>query len=144
MRARVKFDTCASVFPSGRMSVFRLAAMLLLILLILPHPVFSSEEKISEISSPELGGSIIMGSIGEPSNLIPYLSSDSASSQVTGLLYTSPLEYDKDFNIIKCAAEEWEVLENGKFMRFKLKEGINCDVPMYDEMIAWFEKNAAV
>ena len=65
-----------------------------------------------------------MGSIGEPSNLIPYLSSDSASSQVTGLLYTSPLEYDKNFNIITCAAEEWEVLEGGTFMRFRLKAGI--------------------
>jgi peptide/nickel transport system substrate-binding protein len=34
------------------------------------------------------------------------------------------LEYDKDFNIIACAAEEWEVLEDGKFMRFRLRDGI--------------------
>ena len=73
---------------------------------------------------PEYGGHILMGSIGEPSNLIPYLASDSASSEVAGLLYTSPLEYDKDLNIVKCAAEEWEVLENGTFMRFKLREGM--------------------
>ena len=112
-----------SFFPFGRKSAFPLAAMLLLILLSFSQAVFASEKKIDENSVPEHGGSIIMGSIGEPSNLIPYLSSDSASSQVTGLLYTSPLEYDKDFNIIKCAAEEWEVLEGGTFMRFKLKEG---------------------
>lgn len=73
---------------------------------------------------PEYGGKILMGSIGEPSNLIPYLASDSASAEVAGLLYTSPLEYDKNFNIIKCAAEEWEVSEDGTFMRFKLKEGL--------------------
>lgn len=73
---------------------------------------------------PEYGGKILMGSIGEPSNLIPYLASDSASAEVAGLLYTSPLEYDRNFNIIKCAAEEWEVSEDGTFMRFKLKEGL--------------------
>ena len=73
---------------------------------------------------PDYGGKILMGSIGEPSNLIPYLASDSASAEVAGLLYTSPLEYDKDFNIIKCAAEEWEVLEGGTFMRFRLREGL--------------------
>ncbi|WP_294446820.1 peptide-binding protein [uncultured Mailhella sp.] len=75
-------------------------------------------------AQPETGGHLIMGSIGEPSNLIPYLASDSASAEVAGLLYTSPLEYDKDFNIVKCAAEEWEVLEGGLFMRFRLKEGL--------------------
>lgn len=80
--------------------------------------------RAAEIQTPEYGGRILMGSIGEPSNLIPYLASDSASSEVAGLLYTSPLEYDKDLNIVKCAAEEWEVLEGGTFMRFKLKDGI--------------------
>lgn len=79
---------------------------------------------VSAEAGPDYGGHIIMGSIGEPSNLIPYLASDSASAQITGLLYTAPLEYDKDFNIVKCAAEEWEVLDDGTFMRFKLKEGI--------------------
>ena len=84
----------------------------------------AAEETFSLPAQPEYGGSILMGSIGEPSNLIPYLASDSASAEVAGLLYTSPLEYDKDFNIIKCAAEEWEVLEGGLFMRFRLKEGL--------------------
>ena len=100
MRFCVSFGMLDTVFPFGRKPAFRLAAMLLLILLTLPQAVSASEKKIAEISVPQQGGSIIMGSIGEPSNLIPYLSSDSASSQVAGLLYTSPLEYDKDFNII--------------------------------------------
>ena len=84
------------------------------------HRALATDETLK----PEYGGYILMGSIGEPSNLIPYLASDSASSEVAGLLYTSPLEYDKDLNIVKCAAEEWEVLENGTFMRFKLKDGL--------------------
>lgn len=74
--------------------------------------------------TPVYGGRILMGSIGEPSNLIPYLASDSASQDVAQWLYTAPLEYDKDLNIVKLAAESWEVLEGGTFMRFKLREGI--------------------
>lgn len=84
----------------------------------------AAEGKLFPSGSPDYGGHILMGSIGEPSNLIPYLASDSASSEVGGLLYTSPLEYDKDFNIVKCAAEEWEVLDGGTFMRFKLRDGL--------------------
>jgi peptide/nickel transport system substrate-binding protein len=74
--------------------------------------------------NPEYGGRIVMGSIAEPSNLIPFLSTDAASGEVTGLLYTAPLEYDKDFQIVLLAAESWEVLEEGRLMRFKLRDGL--------------------
>lgn len=103
-------------------SALRLAATVFFCFCLCAGAAHAADEK--NFSEPEYGGHIIMGSIGEPSNLIPYLASDSASSEVAGLLYTSPLEYDKDFNIVKCAAEEWEVLEGGLFMRFKLKEGL--------------------
>lgn len=73
---------------------------------------------------PAYGGRILMGSIGEPSNLIPYLASDSASQEVAGLLYTAPLEYDKNLQIVKLAAEEWEVSDDGCFMRFRLRPGL--------------------
>ena len=78
----------------------------------------SSERK------PDFGGRILMGSIGEPSNLIPYLASDSASQEVAALLYTAPLEYNRDLEIVKLAAEEWEVSEDGCFMRFKLRDDL--------------------
>ncbi len=73
---------------------------------------------------PECGGSIILGTIGEPSNLLPYMASDASSSEVSGLLHTSLLEYDKDLNIIDCAAESHEILEGGRLMRFKIRDGI--------------------
>ncbi len=114
------FEFIDKVYFSGRK---RLAALLLLaayLVFFIPYATFATED----VQSSDYGGRIIMGSIGEPSNLIPYLASDSASSEVAALLYTSPLEYDKDLNIVKCAAEEWEVLEGGAVMRFKLKEGL--------------------
>ena len=73
---------------------------------------------------PGSGGSIILGTIGEPSNLLPYMASDASSSEVSGLLHTSLLEYDKDLNIIDCAAESHEILEGGRLMRFKIRDGI--------------------
>ena len=113
---------CRKVFRQRAAScaVFLFAVACLLLL----RPAEGAFAGASADLRPEYGGKILMGSIGEPSNLIPYLASDSASAEVAGLLYTSPLEYDRNFNIIKCAAEEWEVSEDGTFMRFRLKEGL--------------------
>jgi peptide/nickel transport system substrate-binding protein len=73
---------------------------------------------------PETGGRIVMATIGEPSNLIPYLSSDSASHEVADLLYVSPLRYDKDIQLECFAAERYEVAEDGKLLKFWLRPGI--------------------
>lgn len=87
----------------------------------------TSEEKIENIvipKEPEYGGRLILASIGEPSNLIPALSTDSASHEVSNFLYTSLLEYDKNYNIIPLAAETFEVLDDGRLFKFKLREDI--------------------
>ena len=48
---------------------------------------------------PEQGGRITMATLGEPSNLISVLSTDSASHEVASLIYVSPLRYDKNIVI---------------------------------------------
>ncbi|EHJ47923.1 extracellular solute-binding protein family 5 [Solidesulfovibrio carbinoliphilus subsp. oakridgensis] len=73
---------------------------------------------------PVPGGRIVMATIGEPSNLIPPLASDSASHEVADLLYVSPLRYDKDIQLECMAAERYEVLDGGKLLKFWLKPGI--------------------
>ncbi len=82
--------------------------------------------RISEedLKTPVRGGRILMGSIGEPSNLIPYMASDSASAEITELLFVAPLKYDKDLNIVPWAASSYEVLEEGRLLRFVLREDI--------------------
>ena len=80
-------------------------------------PAASSGEPVS-------GGRIVMATIGEPSNLIPPLASDSASHEVADLLYVSLLRYDKDILLECMAAERYEVLEDGKLLRFWIKPGI--------------------
>ena len=128
MKKKLEFPQCPasfSAFGTGiRSRSLRFAVVFLFCLMLAAGSARAQEGQLPSDAQPVTGGHLIMGSIGEPSNLIPYLASDSASAEVAGLLYTSPLEYDKDFNIVKCAAEEWEVLEGGLFMRFRLKEGI--------------------
>ena len=73
---------------------------------------------------PEYGDAMVMGMVGEPSNLIPGLSSDSASSEIQSYLYVAPLEYNKDLEVSLYAAESFEILDNGLRLRFFLRPGI--------------------
>jgi peptide/nickel transport system substrate-binding protein len=73
---------------------------------------------------PAYGDRILFGSIGEASNLIPYLTSDAPSHEVAGLIYVSPLRYDKNLQPECWAAESFAVAEDGKVLRFTLRKGI--------------------
>ncbi|MEG6550143.1 peptide-binding protein [Desulfocurvibacter africanus] len=73
---------------------------------------------------PVRGGRIVEPTLGEPSNLIAALSTDSASHEVADLIYVAPLRYNKDIELEPWAAESFEVLEDGKLLRFKLREDI--------------------
>jgi peptide/nickel transport system substrate-binding protein len=88
-------------------------------------PAPAGSTAIAPVGEPTPGGRIVMATIGEPSNLIPRLSSDSASSEVAELLYVSPLRYDKDIKLECMAAERYEVLDDGKLLKFWLRPGIH-------------------
>lgn len=90
-------------------------------------PADPAENSSDASRTPPYGGRIVLGSIGEPSNLIPYISTDSASHEVSTLLYTSLLEYDKDLNIVPLAAESFEVLRDGRLLRFTLRRDIRWE-----------------
>ena len=70
------------------------------------------------------GDTMITAMIGEPSNLIPYLSSDASSSEVSGNFYVAPLKYDKNLQVVPWAAESFETLDEGRLLRFTLRPGI--------------------
>ncbi|MBQ7585590.1 MAG: peptide-binding protein [Desulfovibrionaceae bacterium] len=80
--------------------------------------------KATALPRRDLGDRILFGSIGEASNLIPYLSVDSASHEVAGLLYIAPLRYNKDLEPELWAAESFSLEDEGKRLRFKLREGM--------------------
>lgn len=71
--------------------------------------------------APETGDTLVDASIGDASNLIPALSSDTASSAVSGMAYSGLVKYDKDLKIIPDLAESWEFSEDNRTITFKLK-----------------------
>ncbi|MDR2503559.1 MAG: peptide-binding protein [Deltaproteobacteria bacterium] len=87
-------------------------------------PVPAAAASAKEGTSPVYGDARVEASIGEPGNLIPALSSDTASSQVTGRLYISLLRYNRDTEIETEAAESYEVLDGGLRLRFALRRDL--------------------
>jgi peptide/nickel transport system substrate-binding protein len=73
---------------------------------------------------PAYGDALVTGSIGEPSNLIPILSSDSASSDVAGLVYNGLVRYDKNLKLEGDLAKSWEVSADGLGITFHLRRGV--------------------
>ncbi|MGE4345077.1 MAG: peptide-binding protein [Geoalkalibacter sp.] len=82
----------------------------------------AADKNISTVPSP--GGTLIQGTIGEPSNLIPAIAADSASSAINGLVYNGLVRYDKDLNIEGELAHAWEISEDGRTITFHLREGV--------------------
>ena len=77
-----------------------------------------------EDAQPAYGDTIIMGSIGDASNLLPVLSTDSASSDVNGLVYNGLLRYDKILQIEGDLAESWDISEDNLTYTFHLRDDV--------------------
>lgn len=75
-------------------------------------------------AEPEFGGTYMTGTIGEPSNLVPLLATDSASSNIASLLFVPLLRYDKDLKVTPWGAKSYEVLDDGRLLKFELNSGI--------------------
>jgi peptide/nickel transport system substrate-binding protein len=77
-----------------------------------------------DFGPPVDGGRLVQASLGEPMNLIPPLATDAGSHAVAEHIYVAPLKYDKDIKLVPWAAESFEVLEDGRLLRFRLRPGI--------------------
>jgi len=75
-------------------------------------------------ATPAYGDAIIEGTIGEASNLIPILASDSSSHAVAGHVYNGLVKYDKDFRIVGDLAESYHVSPDGLTIRFILRKNV--------------------
>jgi peptide/nickel transport system substrate-binding protein len=70
------------------------------------------------------GDTLVQGTIADPAILNPVLASDSASHEVTGLVFNGLLRYDKDLNLEGELAERWDVSADGKVITFHLRKNI--------------------
>lgn len=75
-------------------------------------------------AKPAYGDTIILGSIGEPTVLIPAISSDSASSDINGLVYDGLVRYDKNLQVEPVLAESWEVSPDNLTITFHLRKNV--------------------
>ena len=73
---------------------------------------------------PAYGDILVRGDIGDASNLIPLLASDSASHSVAGMVFNGLVKYDKDMNIVGDLAESWDITQNGLVITFHLRKGV--------------------
>ncbi|HUH65536.1 MAG TPA: peptide-binding protein [Syntrophales bacterium] len=73
---------------------------------------------------PAYGDILVEGSIGDASNLIPILSSDNTSHEISGLVFNGLVKYDKDLNIVGDLAESWDVGNGGLVITFHLRKGV--------------------
>ncbi|AMV72489.1 peptide ABC transporter substrate-binding lipoprotein [Desulfuromonas sp. DDH964] len=85
------------------------------------EPVIPAEGKAAE---PAYGDTIIEGSIGDASNLLPVLASDASSSEIAGMIYNGLVRYDKDLRLEGELAESWEVSADNLVITFHLRPGV--------------------
>jgi peptide/nickel transport system substrate-binding protein len=83
-------------------------------------PAASQAEK----GPPAYGDLLIQGSIGDASNLIPMMASDSSSHGIAGLIFNGLVKYDKNLNLVGDLAESWEVSADGLTITFRLRRGV--------------------
>jgi peptide/nickel transport system substrate-binding protein len=70
------------------------------------------------------GDAVVDVTLGDASNLIPILASDSASHGAAEMIYNGLVKYDKDYTIVGDLAESWEILDGGLGISFKLRPGV--------------------
>jgi len=86
----------------------------------------TSERRISyeDTGRPSYGDMIVAGSLGEPSNLIPILATDSPSHEVASFIYNGLVKYDGDLNIVPDLSERYEISKDGLSITFHLRRNV--------------------
>lgn len=108
----------------GRSLVWPVAALLLLSLVACDRDQGPVKPGQRNAGKPAYGDALVVGSIGEPSTLIPILASDSASYEVAGLVYNGLVRYDKNLKLEGELAKSWEVSKDGLTITFHLRRGV--------------------
>ena len=84
----------------------------------------ASAEASSSPPAPVDGDALVSATIGEPSNFIPALANDSASTEITDKVYNGLLKIDKDLNIVPDLADSLEISDDGLTFTFHLRQNV--------------------
>ncbi len=100
---------------------------LALIIILILQVISCSYSWGSPHEHPDFGDSIVVGSIGDASTLIPMLASDATSHEIADLIYDGLVKYDKDLNLVGDLAESWDVSPDGLTITFHLRKGVRWE-----------------
>lgn len=104
--------------------VILLSAIIITVIILLKRTERETEFESVTDSLPAYGDAIIEGSIGDASNLLPPLATDSASFAIIGLVYNGLVKYDGDLNLVGDLAESWQASDDCRTIVFHLRKGV--------------------
>jgi peptide/nickel transport system substrate-binding protein len=73
----------------------------------------------------DYGDALVTGSISDARTLVPILASDSASSDITGMVFNGLVKYDKNINLTGDLAEGWDIEDGGLTIIFHLRKNVS-------------------
>jgi peptide/nickel transport system substrate-binding protein len=82
------------------------------------------DPKEETATEPKDGGDLIIGSIGSPTLFNDLYSTDTASSEITSLMFDGMLQSSPGFEPEPVLAKSWDISEDGLTWVFHLKEGV--------------------
>lgn len=78
----------------------------------------------ADAGTPAYGDTLVEASIGDISGLIPNITSDSASHEIGGLIYSNLIRTNKDLEVEGELAERWDVSKDELTITFYLRKGV--------------------
>ncbi len=84
----------------------------------------SSSRSQDQIFKQKFGDAIVVSSISDARTLVPIIASDSASSDICGMIFNGLTKYDKDVHLVGDLAENWDILEDGLVIIFHLRKNV--------------------
>jgi peptide/nickel transport system substrate-binding protein len=111
------------------MRIIRFLAMILVVTSLFVTslvPAFAIITQGSESSSSAhgFGGTLRYGTFSDPICLVPFMNADSASSDVTALMFNGLLNYNEKLDVVSNVAESYTMSKDGLTITFKLKKGV--------------------
>lgn len=104
-----------------------LAVLLLVTAACSDRPTVSSSPAAGETAAaavPVPGDTLVEGTIGEASTLLPLLASDSASHSVAAQIYNGLVKYDKNLVLVGDLAESFRIAPDGLTITFTLRRNV--------------------
>ncbi len=105
--------------------------------------VFAFVGSCTQPKEPKNPSALTEASIGEPKRLIPMMASDSASQDITGLLFNGLVKYDKTLRLVGDLAESFERTPDCRWATFHLRKGVSWhDGPEFtaDDVLFTYQK----